>query len=191
MVAVAGCAGGTDVDRRAPERLELDGLVIAGPPGYCVDRRASTVDPERATVLILGPCFELASRKRMPGPVRPEPVVTVTVSNGAAEGTELPRMLDDLHEFFRTEEGHAALSRSGNPATVEVLETRIEDDVLYIHARDAAHAAAGNAGDQWRALFGVNDQLLSASVSAEEGLATLDALADRIREETTAAEAPG
>jgi len=68
-------------------------------------------------------------------------------------------------QFFRSAEGRAALSQSGQAETVRVLETRRRKGVFYLHARDSS-AGLNNAvrDEYWRALFDVKGRLVSASV---------------------------
>ena len=186
------------MDRRAPERMAIDDLVIAGPPGYCIDRRASEVRRDGGAILLLGPCALVSGN---PDALVPEVsgILTATVSDGAEGEAEFAAMLGDLNEFFQTEAGLAALSLSGDPATVELLDSQIEEDTLYIHARDTAAPTSGLTEDSWRTLFGIGDRLLTVSISGLAGapidesaaISTLDAFADRIRAETLAAETAG
>jgi hypothetical protein len=188
-LALAGCGVAIPVTRNAPEAIAVAerSVVVAGPPGYCVDQTATRDRPGGAFVL-LGSCASIARDASRPHPVRPG-VLTVTVSEDTMSTAETGVLLDALRGYFRTEDGRAALSRSGRPDQVEVLETRIDDGALYLHARDASGPARGMADDYWRALMRVNERLVTLSVNAystaplsdRAGLSTLDDFASRIR----------
>lgn len=189
FVALAGCSEFVEVSRTAPEAVSVaDGTVrIAGPPGYCVDQTA-TRDEQDGAFVLLGSCASIARDTSLPHPDAPG-LLTVTVSNGVIDNGNVTGYLTDLAAFFETEDGRAALSRSGSAASIDLIETRIEDDILYLHARDQSGVAMGIADEYWRALFGVRDRLLtvtvvaysSAPLTSDDGLSTLDALTTRIR----------
>mgnify|MGYP001815689118 CR=1 FL=1 len=192
--ALAACVPAVDVGRAAPQKLAVPEarVIVAGPPGYCVDEQASRVSGAGGAFVLLGSCASIAGSARAPKPSSPG-VLTVTVADGLTGDAVIARTLDDLAAFFRTREGRAALSRSGDPASVEVLDIRLAEDTLYLRARDRS-SDRGMSHDYWRALFGVNDRLLTVSVagfetrpmSPEAGWATTEALADRIRAESAA-----
>lgn len=188
-LAIAGCGAGIPVTRKAPEAVRVAGesVVVAGPPGYCIDSAASGERAAGAFVL-LGSCASLSRDASLPHPSEPG-VLTVTVSPGEIGPGTVSPLLSELEAFFRTDPGRAALSRDGRAASVAILETRIEDGALFLHARDASSPRRGIAEDYWRALFGVNRRLVTLSVngfsaaplSDRAGLSTLDAFAARIR----------
>ncbi len=194
VLALTGCADGIEVGRAAPQSIVVagDSVVISGPPGFCVDRGASRDSGDRAFVL-LGSCAAISRNPRQPSPGVPG-LLTVTVSNGWAEEAAVRDMLSEMAAFIETPDGRAALSRSGRAETVDVLETQVRGDTLYIHARDSSGGQIGVAPDYWRALFGVKDRLLTVSVvgfeeapiSEDAGLSVLDAFAARIRAENGA-----
>ncbi|MEM0948268.1 MAG: hypothetical protein AAGK37_12730 [Pseudomonadota bacterium] len=193
-IALASCTPAIDVGRAAPQKLAVRDarVTVAGPPGYCIDERASRLIGDGGAFVLLGSCASIAGNARAPKPDTPG-VLTVTVAGALTGDAVIARTLDDLAAFFLTEAGRAALSRDGNPASVEVLDVRLSGETLYLRARDAA-PKEGMSQDYWRALFGVNDRLLTVSVagfetrpmSAEAGRATAEALAARIRAESAA-----
>ncbi len=198
-MALAGCAGGfgPEATRAAPEQLLVTGdqIVVAGPPGFCIDPGASRDAGESAFVL-LASCASISRDPDGPRPERPG-LLTVTVSAGsgvAYEGFEA-----ELEAYIRSTEGLALLSRSGDAGSIEILETQIEEGVIYIHARDGSDVARGRLeADYWRAFLGVGDRLVTASVtgftaaplSREMGLFLLDSFANRLLSEN-AGEATG
>jgi hypothetical protein len=188
-LALAGCGAAIPVTRNAPEAIAVadESVVVAGPPGYCVDQAASR-DRAGGAFVLLGSCASIARDPSKPHPARPG-LLTVTVSGGTVGTGETDALLGALRTYFRTEDGRAALSRSGRAGEVEVLETRIDDGALYLHARDASGPTRGMADDYWRALMRVNERLVTLSVNAFStaplsdgaGLKTLDDFASRIR----------
>lgn len=196
---LAGCVGVADVNRAAPQRIALpeSGVVVAGPPGFCIDRSATRVGAGGGAFVLLGSCASIARSGRAPKPSVPA-ILTVSVSEGETTDALVTGMLSDLATYFRTSEGLATLSRTGDPNTVQLIDTRIAGDVLYLHARDSHGAEKGMSPEYWRALMAVNDRLVSLSVVGFEtaplpgdgGLSTIDAFADRIRAETARATEP-
>ena len=184
--ALAACEGGIAVSRAAPERILVadDSVVVAGPPGYCIDRTASRETAGSAFVL-LGSCASLSGGAEAPAPRVPG-LLTVAVSGDVGDGAPL----DSLGPFFRSEPGRAVLSRTGDPDSVRILDIRPQDGALFIHARDTASGPLPQIADEyWRAFLDVNGRLVTVSVtgfdarpmSKDTGLATLEALADRLR----------
>lgn len=194
-LAAAGCVPAIDVGRAPPARFALveSSLVIAGPPGYCVDRASSRLRANGSAFVLLGSCASIAGNARAPKPGT-RGLLTVSVTEAVADEASVAALLGDMTDFLGTPEGRAALSRDGDPASVRVLDTRAEGDTLYIRVRDRGGPDKGMEADYWRALFGVNDRLLTATVvgfadapvADEAGLSTLDALARRIRAESSA-----
>ncbi len=188
-LALSACADGVAVSRSAPEAVSVAGnsVVVAGPPGYCVDRSVSG-DRAGGAFVLLGSCASIARDATKPHPAQPG-VLTVTVAEVAIGDPADRPLLEALAAYFRTETGRAALSRDGRAQSVEVLETRIEDGALYLHARDASGRERGMADEYWRALLSVNGRLVTLSVnafsksplSARAGRRTLSSFAARIR----------
>ncbi len=199
VLVLTGCSGLVDVGRAAPQTVSVAGnsVVISGPPGYCVDRSAVRDDQDGAFVL-LGSCASISRDASRPHPEAPG-LLTVTVSNGVIDSGNATGFLEDLAAFFRTDDGRAALSRDGNAESVDLLETRIEDGILYLHATDSSGQALGVADEYWRALFGVRDRLLTVTVvaysssplTAGDGVSTLDAFTARIRRDNAISEEAG
>ena len=188
LTALAGClpAGG-EVTRSATLEIADRAVVVAGPPGFCVDPVASrTGGPAFA---LLGSCAALDPR---PGAPRPDvrAMLTVTLAERGAAGP-VADSADLLEGFFRSEDGRAALSRRGEANTVEVLESFRRGDLFVLHARDRSTGVApGLATDYWRGYFDIEAGIVSVSVlgfedaplSRESGLDTLDAFIAAIRQ---------
>lgn len=161
LLALAGCDG---LPGDAPASMATaDGaVVVAGPPGFCVDPVASHADDSGAFVL-LGSC---ASISGAPDGQRPalRAVLTAAVSVGT-QGGSVAGSETELGAFFRSPEGRRALSRSGNPDTVKVLGITHTEGVLILHARDtSAFPGQAVSPDYWRALFDLNGHIVTLSV---------------------------
>ena len=173
-------------------------MVVAGPPGFCVDRQATRSGSDGGAFVLMGSCAALARDASAPQPDTPA-VLTVSVSGGVADADAMGSRMARLTRYFDTPAGRAALSRSGDPDGVEVLETRAQDGMLYIHVSDRSGAGKGMSDTYWRVLFAVNDRLLTASLSGfadiplppGAGPETLGALASRTLAETARAGAAG
>ncbi len=189
-LALAGCVGGLDLSGAfnfggspAPQRVEVtsDALVIAGPRGFCVDPTATRDDGETAFVL-LGNCAAISGRARAP---QPDVAAVLTAAISApSQGATLTRSLPDLDDYFRSEDGRGLLSRTGDPDTVDILETRQSGAMFLLHARDtSAGALAGVAPDYWRAYMDLGSRVVTLSLLslADPDLADATALATLTR----------
>ncbi len=176
----AGClilaACGASTTRNAPSKIALpDGTVVAGAEGWCIDEATTRAGGDTA-VVVLGNCAAIAGDAFLPQPPVPG-VVTVSLESH-------PSAMPDgetLQKFFASDAGRAALAVNGKAGSVSVLDTRLEDDLLYLHATDSS-AAPGASGEVWRALFGMGGRFVAVSfyapsgdeIDADEGLATLE-----------------
>ncbi len=190
-LGLAACGAPVDVSRLAPESVRLaDNVVVAGPPGYCVApetlRETST-----ATFVVLGSCAALTDGALEQAPVQAG-VLTVLVSQ-PGEGAALSEATDDqLADFFTSDAGKVALSSTGEPDGVEVIETQAEDGQVFVRAKDLSDARpAGVDPEYWRALLEVRGHLVTATligfeadpVEPSQGLRTLSQLTDRLLRE--------
>lgn len=175
--------------RAAPESISVagDSVIVAGPPGYCIDRGA-TRDTARGAFVLLGSCASLSGDATRPAPRVPA-VLTVAVSGQPGDGAALSAPLSRVEAFLRSERGRRVLSRTDDPSTVEILDIGKSEEALIIHARDSgASEITGIEDEYWRALLDVNGRIVTVSVtgfearplSPDAGRATLEALADRI-----------
>ena len=139
-------------------------VVVAGPPGFCIDPEAS--HPEAtAPFILLGSCAAITGQQTTDTPTS-RAVLTAAVSAGAAGGT-VAGSERELTGFFRSAEGRKALSRSANAQTVRVMGISHVDGVMVIHARDtSAFPGQAVAPDYWRALFDLNGHIVALSVIA-------------------------
>ena len=185
-------AGGFGFLQPAPEKVVVAGksVVIAGPPGYCVDTTA-TRDSTTGAFVLLGSCASIANTAVARAPTTPG---MLTASVSGTSGSAISASLGQLEAFFTSEAGRAALARDGRASSVRILQTRRKGQAFYIHVRDKSeNAIQGLSQDYWRGLFDVQGRIVTVSVvgfdhkpmSDATGLATLNAFAARIRTENS------
>lgn len=202
LLILAGCMNGPDVGKgvggfglhaRAPEKILVanHSVIIAGPPGYCVDR-SGTRDTGAGAFVLLGSCASIANN---PGAATPHVPGLLTASISGESGAAVGSAPNRLRVFFSSPVGRAALARNGDAALVKILDTRYRDGAFFIHARDTgAGGPKGLATDYWRGLFDVRGRIVTVTLnefkgkpmSDAAGLATLNAFAARIRLENLA-----
>ena len=182
LVALAGCSNPMAVTRAAPSEIALpDGTVIAGASGWCIDPSVSRPTDETA-VVVLGSCAAIGQNALAPAPDVPG-VVTVSVEKpGAVAPTP-----EQLESFFVSETGRAALARDGKASSVEILETRTDEDRLILYTADQS-ALPGASPRTWRALFDLGGRFVSVSLygledqpfEPDDGRAALEAQVDQL-----------
>ncbi len=188
LLALAACAAPVEVSRVVPDSVIVaDRVVVAGPPGYCVDT-SKVRETGQAAFVLLGSCASLTEGERFEEPSQPG-VLTVLVS-GPGEGEALSLASDEqLESFFNSTQGRAALSADGQPDMVEVLETQAEAGQIFVRARDLSQTRpAGVDSEYWRALVDVRGHLVTATLIGFEdeplepsaGLLTMTQLTDRL-----------
>jgi len=169
LPALAGCAATLPEPETASLRVEGARIRIAAPEGLCVDPRSLDVRREGG-FLILADCvlFQEAADR----PVAFNGVLAVSISTGA-----LPEDLDELAALLQGP-GRAVLGRSGEADAISVLETRIEDDALFLKVRDAgAPVIPGAQRTGWRVFFPAGPRLVTAGITGFEGADIPDARA--------------
>lgn len=188
LFVTAGCGGGVDVARLAPESVVVaQNVRVAGPPGYCVDP-AALRETGGASFVLLGSCASLSRGGLSAQPAMPG-VLTVLVA-GEGGGSALSQASEaQLRRFFESAEGRAALAPDGRAESVEVIETRAEAGQVYVRARDLSGDLPADVTDEyWRALIDLNGRLVTATVigfeerplAPQDGLRTLAALTNRL-----------
>ena len=163
-LASAGCVlpfGGT----QAPTSIALasGGPVIVGPSGFCIDQAQSHESGATAFVL-LGSCASLSRSAEAEHPAA-KAVLTASITPANPGAAPLSKSFKQLEAYFRSEAGRAALSRSGNAATVKVVRTQVAGDVFLFELTDTA--PAGNNRVQarsWRGLMQVRGRIVSLAV---------------------------
>ena len=138
-------------------------VVVAGPPGFCIDPEASH-STNHGSFVLLGACDALNG----PALGGPKPVIRAVLAaavTSGGSGASIAHNQQKLSRFFRSAAGRKLLSRSGNARTVRVLGDRVLDDAYILHARDTS-AFPGHAvsPDYWRALFDLNGHIVTLSV---------------------------
>ncbi len=167
MLVLAGCGTGSGPFGVPPAEVTVAGgaVVVAGPAGFCIDRRSLHRDA-RGEFVLLGSCAAISGNPAAPAPARPA-ILTATVSEPAAASLE--RAQDRLPEFFRSERGRAALARNGQASSVRILGTDRQEDALLIHLSDSsAGRKAGLHREYWRALFPLRERIVTLSVIGYE-----------------------
>ncbi len=193
-LALAGCdpaslAAGSP--SRARVSVAGESIVIAAPPGFCVDARSTRVDSGGAFVL-MSDCSLLGVGGTTRAPAIGA-VLTASVSPGGlgGEGDDPAGSLEDLQGFVGTAEGRAVVGRSGQPERIRILNSQTRDGVLYVLVEDRGRLPiAGIDRRFWRAFLEVNGRMTAlselgfagAGVSPQEGLNQLAALAAAIKQ---------
>ncbi|MGH1330406.1 MAG: hypothetical protein ACRBBK_05945 [Paracoccaceae bacterium] len=135
-----------------------ESILIAGPKGYCIDPTA-TRDTAKSAFVVLGACGAVAGR----GGGAKAGLLLASVT--AAGSGRVAGATDQLAAYFSSDEGRAALSRSGDADAVKLLDHRVEGDALYLHLRDTSNTSlAGVAPEYWRGMFDVNGHIATVSV---------------------------
>lgn len=137
-------------------------VVIAGPPGYCIDREATRTGDGNAFVL-LGSCAVLGGGQAPAA----QAVLTASVLAGAPTSQPLVAAFPEMAAFFRSPAGRAALSRSGQAADVTVRQIETVKDVMVLRLSDTSTISGASVEpDYWRAVFSVRGRIVSLSVLA-------------------------
>lgn len=200
LIGLAGCEGGfPGVSRGTPAQSQITvadaSVVIAGPAGFCVDPASTRVERDVPFVM-LGSCAAISRNRRAPQP-NVRAVLTAAVAPLPEGGGFDGAATEELASFFRSPPGRAMLSWTGDADTVDVLESFSEGDVFYMHTRDTSPGPVARLDDdQWRAYFGLNGRVVSASVldfgesalDRDVGLAVLRGFTNRIQTQTLAAQ---
>lgn len=162
-LALSACAPGVGVQGPVRSLAVAEGaVVVAGPPGYCVDRSQSRDRADGAFVL-LGACSALG----MPGVAPPEvpAVLTAAVDEGNFGNQPLSAVFPQMRAFLSTPSGRAALSRAGLAETVRIDATEVVGEMLLIRLGDRAPAPGVAVQETvWRAVFAVDGRIVSLSV---------------------------
>lgn len=190
-LGLSGCMASEPSSGRTSQPVAQGAVVVAGPPGYCIDPVATRVRTTGGFVL-LGACAALSEEG-------PAPARLAALTAAVSPAGEAPAVADTsqmLVAFLSTAPGRALLSRSGDGATVEVLDSRTRDGMLFLHLRDESpFDGAEVTADYWRALLDVGPHVVSLSVlpladrplSEDDARALLDSFIAATRKATAAA----
>lgn len=165
-LALAACEGlpGAGGPSRATVTVAGEPIVIAGPPGFCIDRETLNVSDFGAFAL-MSDCALLASGTRAGADSRA--ALTASISSGGlgGEGDDPVQSLADLAAFAQTGEGRALLGRSGSASGVRILATQQSGEVLFVLVEDRGpQPIAGVDRRFWRAFLEVKDRMAVLSV---------------------------
>lgn len=187
-VLLSACVPGGPATVTRAMAVSGGSVVVAGPPGYCIDRSVSRDKPDGAFVLF-GTCAALSGSRAAGQPASPA-LLTVSVSPGASDGQTFAESLPALASFMRSVPGRAALSRSGDAAQVSVEDIRIKGDVMFLRVRDRSAASDRPVEPEyWRAILRVEEHIVTLTalspserpVAATERLRALEALVRAMR----------
>lgn len=163
-------------------------VTVAGPQGYCIDRGASR-DSASGAFVLLGSCASLTGSRAAGQPSRPA-ILTASAGPTSGAGSDVAAALPGLAQFFQSTAGRAALSRTGQAATVRVERVSAAGGVLYIRLSDSAGAGEqGVEAGYWRALMAAGGRIVTLSVlsprqaplSSADQRALLDRFVARMR----------
>jgi len=188
LIALAACETGSigGAPGRASVNVGGRSIVVAAPPGFCIDGASTSVSRDGAFVLV-SDCGLLgnAARAATP-PVGAALTASISTTGLGGEG----RSLADLERFAASPDGRAALGRSGRGDRVRILATETSGDVLYVLVEDGGpQPIAGVERRFWRAFLEVDGRIAALSVlgfegsgvDAQQGLAHLSRFAQAIR----------
>ncbi len=188
LLALAGCEPASigGAPGRASVNVGGQAIVVAAPPGFCIDGASTSVTAEGAFVLV-SDCGLLgnAARAATP-PVAAALTASISPTGLGAEG----RSLADLERFAASPDGRAALGRSGRGDRVRILATETRGDVLYVLVEDGGpQPIAGVERRFWRAFLEVDGRIAALSVlgfegsgvDAQQGLAHLSRFAEALK----------
>ena len=132
-------------------------MTVAAPAGYCIDQRSARQQADGAVVL-MGRCSG--------GSNLAPAVISVTIGVAGSAG-----VLADggaaMAAFFQTTSGRAALSRTGTPEDVQVVQAANSNGSFKLRIVETG------VGDYWRAVTGLSGRLVTLSVQGP-ATATLD-----------------
>jgi hypothetical protein len=150
---LAGCVQGlpaTPVAFNAPRAAPvLGGAVQVGlPRGYCIDRRAGRESGDTA-VVVMGRCRD---------DLDAAPALLTTAIGPAGSAQVLAGGGQTLADYFTSEQGRAALSRSGRASAVEIVQAKMVGPAFVMRIRDGA------VGEYWRGVEPVAGRLVTITV---------------------------
>lgn len=186
--ATGGAGGGPSKAVTTSVRVAEGAVTLAAPQGYCADTAESRDGPWGAFVLF-GSCASLAGSKSAASPRHPA-ILTASTRPTKATSAEFASSFGPMAQYLASDQGRAALSRSGRAATVTIRQIVAAGDVLYIRAADTAEASGREVeAEYWRALFSVDGQIVTLSVlglaakpmSADDKRALLDRFVAKVK----------
>lgn len=165
----ATMAAGVGSPSRAKVTVAGRPVVIAAPPGFCIDAPSTTLTNAGAFVL-MSDCALLGQKAGKRTPVGA--ALTASVSSGGlgGEGDDEAATLDDLQHFLDTADGRALVGRSDRGDRVRILSKQLRGDVLYVLVEDRGQQPITGIDPRfWRAFLEVNGRMTVLSVIGFEG----------------------
>ena len=166
--AVAACAEGPIQQapvrlaaRAAPETVDVarGEIVIAGPDGYCIDKRGSRLRGA-APFALLASCASVSGDEQAASPAFPA-LLTVSVDQKTGESINP----SDLLPILISEDGRAALARDGNASSVTILEAIEANGAALLRLDDQSVDPTPELESvYWRGLFTLNGRLITTTV---------------------------
>lgn len=151
---VTGCVTGPAAFSSARSAPVLGGTIQVGlPRGYCIDRRAGRESGDTA-VVVMGKCRD---------DLDAAPALLTTAIGPAGSAQVLAGGGQTLASYFTSDQGRAALSRSGRASTVEIVQAKSVGAAFVMRIRDGA------VGEYWRGVEPVAGRLVTITVDLPEG----------------------
>ena len=182
-----GAIGGVPAGTSQAMAVSGGTVTVAGPAGYCIDKGPSR-DSSAGAFVLLGSCAALSGSASAAQPDFPA-ILTATVLPGAPD-TELEALFPAMADFFRSDLGRAALSRSGRAEDVSLAQVLSRDGVLYLQLNDKSAVTGQQVEPEyWRAILQVRDRIVTLSalglrdrpLPAAEKRRVLEAFVARVR----------
>ncbi len=168
-----GCAdapnpltGLTPIPRAVTVNAGEVAVVIAAPPGFCVDRATIDENP-RGAFMFLSDCHTNSST----GQVARTPIsaiLTASISPTGMVGREsgVKPALSALGAFLASPVGLFSMGKSNVDRAVKILKAKQSDVALYLLVQDSAFQDdAGASNRYWRAFSEINGRLVALSVT--------------------------
>ncbi len=193
LLALPSCTEGLGGSQNSEVVVTQNQVRLAGPRGYCVDPD-SVQNGQTQAFAVFGNCAAISGSFRT---VQPKDQA-IALTSVTSLGLDTPLVSDAPDAFvglFETDAGKAALSRSNDAELVEVSESFLQGDIVYLRVSDQSpNRLPGAQATFWRAYFDVGDSLVTVSLHSFEdepltrdaGLAALQSFVAEIRKQPTA-----
>lgn len=187
-VLVAGCAsdsaGINPFANPVPQAVNVTAgdvpIVVAAPPGFCVDRATIEENPG-GVFMFLSDCHVPENGVGTRTPITA--ILTATISPTGLPGVEagLQPALTSLSQFLETPVGLFSMGKNQVEGAVSILEAKQSERALYLLIEDAAFSDDAGASNRfWRAFTEIKGRLVALSVTGYARNDTEEARALRI-----------
>lgn len=162
--AADGNVAVSDVKGQREATVTRKKVRLIGTDGFCIDPR-STRDQQAEAFVVFGNCAAITGNPNEPQPwVKSIVTASVTSSGLTGEGAVAPQVAN-LNAYFRTEEGRAALSATGEADTINIKNGFTESGALFLRVEDTGPAAVeGAQTTYWRGYFDAGTSVVAMSV---------------------------